>query len=358
MSRADTQAFNELIALLQTAGQQLLNERNQRDDIDLAEGYRHILDLTAIGIDLYLDNDPERPRFSRIVYPWRKMGGDNAHALYDFAPLCGDRDYRITGNKADTCYLAFTTYGGASAEKVDIHVNLNHSQMVFDEDGDFELLLTTQPEGKTGNVIALKPDTHSLIVRQYFHAIEYETEALLLIEPVAGLSPPAPESAASMARRIQSLVSFLKGWFAMSPIPWPDDIAAYNQPCPPFQASASTGHWSTPDNIHSFGFFKLKPDEALILRGTSPDCLYWSCHLWNSCMQTFDFRYFQCALSDQDVELNDDGSWELIIAHSDPGKPNWLETAGHEHGFIYFRWLQVAAMPGAIEAEVVKVPVR
>jgi hypothetical protein len=138
----------------------------------------------------------------------------------------------------------------------------------------------------------------------------------------------------------------------MSPIPWPDDMAAYNQPCPPFQASASTGHWSTPDNIHSFGFFKLKDNEALVLRGRSPECLYWSCHLWNSCMQTFDFRYFQCALSDQDVTLNADGSWELIIAHRDPGRPNWLETAGHEHGFIYFRWLQVADMPGAIEAEV------
>ena len=157
MSRADSQAFNELLTLLQTAGQQLLTERNQKDDIDIAEGYRHILDLTAIGIDLYLDNDPERPRFSRIIYPWRKMGGDNAHALYDFAPLCGDRDYVITGNKADTSYLAFTTYGGADAEKVDMHVNLNHAGMVFDDDGSFELLLTTQPEGKSGNVIALKP---------------------------------------------------------------------------------------------------------------------------------------------------------------------------------------------------------
>ena len=30
---------------------------------------------------------------------------------------------------------------------------------------------------------------------------------------------------------------------------------------------------------------------------------------------------------------------EFIIAHRDPGHPNWLDTSGYNFGFMTFRWL-------------------
>jgi hypothetical protein len=28
-----------------------------------------------------------------------------------------------------------------------------------------------------------------------------------------------------------------------------------------------------------------------------------------------------------------------VVAHADPGVPNWIETAGHRHGTMCFRWI-------------------
>ena len=29
----------------------------------------------------------------------------------------------------------------------------------------------------------------------------------------------------------------------------------------------------------------------------------------------------------------------IVIAHADPGVPNWLDASGHEEGFVTFRWI-------------------
>jgi hypothetical protein len=39
------------------------------------------------------------------------------------------------------------------------------------------------------------------------------------------------------------------------------------------------------------------------------------------------------------VTASRDGSVRVIIAAVDPGDGNWLDTAGHAHGFVLFRWL-------------------
>jgi hypothetical protein len=34
-----------------------------------------------------------------------------------------------------------------------------------------------------------------------------------------------------------------------------------------------------------------------------------------------------------------DGSYRIVIAHRDPGVPNWLDTEGHTEGTIFWRLL-------------------
>ncbi len=38
-----------------------------------------------------------------------------------------------------------------------------------------------------------------------------------------------------------------------------------------------------------------------------------------------------------------DGSVRLVIAHRDPGVPNWMDTSGHRHGAMGLRWNQAKA---------------
>ena len=48
-----------------------------------------------------------------------------------------------------------------------------------------------------------------------------------------------------------------------------------------------------------------------------------------------------------------DGSWEIWIAPRDPGRPNWVSTAGHHKGRIWFRWFLPERTPEPIDADVV-----
>jgi hypothetical protein len=37
-------------------------------------------------------------------------------------------------------------------------------------------------------------------------------------------------------------------------------------------------------------------------------------------------------------EVDPDGVIRLVVAHEDPGVPNWLDTGGHREGFLTPRW--------------------
>ena len=42
---------------------------------------------------------------------------------------------------------------------------------------------------------------------------------------------------------------------------------------------------------------------------------------------------------------NDDGSFQLVVAHADPGHPNWLNTADHHQGTMGVRWVRAESHP-------------
>ena len=79
---------------------------------DVADGYRFLTNIVSAAIDFYMESDPERPHFTRIVSPTRRFGGDNPDATYFYAPIRGDRAYRIRGRIQREVYLSYTIHGG------------------------------------------------------------------------------------------------------------------------------------------------------------------------------------------------------------------------------------------------------
>jgi hypothetical protein len=67
--------------------------------------------------------------------------------------------------------------------------------------------------------------------------------------------------------------------------------------------------------------------------------------LWNPFMQTFDYRYERIGINGEQAVFEPDGSWTLVIAARDPSHPNWLSTAGHRKGVIFFRWFLAQESP-------------
>ena len=75
--------------------------------------------------------------------------------------------------------------------------------------------------------------------------------------------------------------------------------------------------------------------------------------LWNRYLQSFDYRYRPVSLNRDQMEINPDGSFAVVIAHQDPGYPNWLWTEGRNFGLVYWRFLLPEGEIKPLSAEVV-----
>ena len=56
-------------------------------------------------------------------------------------------------------------------------------------------------------------------------------------------------------------------------------------------------------------------------------------------MQTLDFANRPVSLNRKQTRLEPDGSFQMILAHRDPGLPNWLDTEGRAFGLIFWRFM-------------------
>ena len=54
--------------------------------------------------------------------------------------------------------------------------------------------------------------------------------------------------------------------------------------------------------------------------------------------ESLDYRYASVHTNQLRATADTDGRVRLVVAHRDPGAPNWISTAGHRHGTMLFRW--------------------
>ena len=51
------------------------------------------------------------------------------------------------------------------------------------------------------------------------------------------------------------------------------------------------------------------------------------------------YRHRRVSLNRKQMQLGRDGSFRIVVAHRDPGVPNWIDGAGRTTGTIFMRFL-------------------
>ena len=92
------------------------------------------------------------------------------------------------------------------------------------------------------------------------------------------------------------------------------------------------------DAAYSMAPYFLGPDQALLITGRWPQCRMANICLWTRFQQTYDYSNRQVSLNRAQTQLEPDGSFRLVLAHSDPGCPNWLDTEGRPLGLVFWRF--------------------
>ena len=124
----------------------------------------------------------------------------------------------------------------------------------------------------------------------------------------------------------------------------------YLRRCP----AVSDAGLAAADAHYSMAPFLLGPDEAMIITGRWPQCRFANVCLWNRFQQTFDYQTRTVSLNRSQTRLDADGGFTMVLAHQDPGLPNWLDTEGNPFGLVFWRFFLVEGEVATPQVEVVK----
>jgi hypothetical protein len=364
---------------------------------NLAEGYRYLMGYVHSAIERAFHEDTARPSFRNALSILNRGTIDNADAIYFYAPIDGRLTYVVRGQVEDCSgwragssarsgrkaphYVIFeATSGVLAGDSGDLREltpgvkaqtgKLDSSAIQVDEDGCFEILLApTRPPGHEGNYIpTLKvvsrphptdphapPERYANHVsgRQVFNDWAREEAIHLSITQlgVEGTAASAygPDQAAAELRRCGELVrgqmhfwnafwTVLMGAYGHREGGLPGIEFARNQFNQINAASGATGGGMS-TNLYAGGVFELAPDEALVIESrVALEPQYMGFQLANLWGESVEYANALGSLNGFQSEVDSDGVMRLVVAHRDPGVPNWLDTTGHPEGFVTARW--------------------
>ena len=355
-------AFTELMDLLQEVDSRYLGpEWGLGTPDDVAGGFRAVMHILQGGLFSHFEEDALNPHFLRIVSPTRKFTGDNADAVYFEAAIDPGGAYRVRGNTGGAVYTSLTLEAGAQQGAFGTHTAgvINDEDFDVAGDGSFEVFLGGTPRKR--NWLALPPDASRITTRHYFEnplaaACDASISVRLEITSLEPQAPPPRPDDDSIAAGIRRVSNFLRSRTLEMPQPGQAEQPPFVSTTPnQFPLPIKPGNFTlaAADAAYSMAPYVLGPDQALIMRGRWPECRCANVSLWNRHMQTYDFRTRPVSLNRVQTELESDGNFRMVIAHRDPGVPNWLDTEGRPFGLVFWRFMLPEGDIRKPEAEVV-----
>jgi hypothetical protein len=343
-------AWNELLAQLGEADTRYLSPATGiARASDIADGHRFLAHALHSGLEQWLEADPQRPRAVRFVTPTLKLLGDNPDAVYYTAPIDPTRRYRVRGNTGGATYTSLTIEGGNSEGHYPKRVAgaLNDTQFDVKRDGSFQVMLGPNESGR--NRLKLEPDAGTLTTRSYFEtlrsaAADPDVKVRIAIEPLDDPGPPPTPTDETIAANLRRVANYFRAATIDQPTPPPDKQPPWvsrvpNQFKAPQKWQSAEGGFGAVDNAYAMAPYLVMPGEALVIEGRWPrKARFANVVLWNRFMQTYDYAHRRVSLNRKQTKLERDGSFRIVIAHEDPGVPNWIDTEGRVSGLVFWRF--------------------
>ena len=321
---------------------------------DVAEGYRWVTRLASLAQEWFVEkSDPAHPQLFLLQDEYRKLLVDNPDTRYLFAALEDHRRYRLSGRRGDAAYVGLTfgtpigrgAVGGRTGTLTQVHLD----QFELGPDGEVDVMIG--PPGSEGdpparNWVELVPGTGQLAVRETFFDRRQARPSELrldLLDP----EPPPRLAGDVLAPALEMAAIFLQFVAAGAHDMWKGTAGSVNR----FTGTAGSRHveaqedevrsHSDADMTYHGGRWVLEDGQALRVTVHQPErpFLYWGLTVASPWMESYDYRYTTTSLNNHTATKSADGSWELLIAPTDVGHPNWLDTGGRREGYMIVRWV-------------------
>ena len=325
------------------------------DAAQRAAGLRYLTRFLAAGLRLCIESDDaDHPVFARMIENAMSWGLDNPDCNYSWARVRGDASYRIEGTRG-------------SARQIEFQVNTGHFA-----DGKMPALSGGEGGWRTvshlaGDQLESEPDGRFAI------ALSRERASGQLAAPrrrgvascwcaststTGRTSSPACSRSRARTRATRPRRSRPSGCARASSSCssgstrarcW-DKVSRLLLSLPPntllmFDVPNDLDRPGLHGQSYGMGPFACAHDEAVIVEFPVPRCRMWSVALTNFWWESLEFGARQTSLNSHWARVDADGVFRGVIAHRDPGVPNWLDAEGCERGTLAVRFLFADATP-------------
>ena len=339
------EAWRDFCRRLERAGEAILGESYPDDRRTRSEGFRALTRLLTYATQLEIEaGDPLFPSFVRHQDPYNQWGGPNPDNVYLRANVDPAQSYRVWANDVRGVRQALFSLheGDMPLQEYGVYGECSLDQLERGPDGSLELWISPD-EGK-GNRIRMDPKARIFTIRIYQADWAVDAAPPFHIERVGheGLPRP-PLTPDAMARGLDRSVR----WVEASAAYWNQYTRAAWERSEPNQAAPARPAPGGADNILDGAcLWDLAEDEVLLLEVDRPDANYWSFVTHTlTWLESGDFDQRQTSLNGEQSHVDPDGRVRIVLAHTDPGVPNWLDTEERRRGMLIYRWVWARNAP-------------
>ncbi|BDX31031.1 hypothetical protein TUM20985_15780 [Mycobacterium antarcticum] len=286
------------------------------------------------------NQDKLRPKVSCITrlahpvadrqIPGSRWGIDNPDSVYRVIPISGDERYEIHGRVGEHRMTEnYFTLWDANMGTVAV---LNGRTMDVDADGSFTITVDADPAGDRPNHVQSTPDAHEFYIRDVLLNWDRDDANHLVVQRLGDaprtaartLDEQADATAAMMAHFANFTGKLSHGVYKMAPnhfdLAWSaDKVGAMRS------------------QVYVMGRFELNPGEAFVVDVGDGGAEYFTVPLSNIWGTTLNLVDRTGSLNKAQSEANEDGSYTYVIAPTDPGVANWIDSDGLHEGILTLR---------------------
>lgn len=336
---------------------------NANDPLLRQELYRALFSGMSAGYMSLLFADAEHPDFWPIFNGAYNFWFPNPDDSYYATPLDDKGSYKISGYRGSVRILDFEVASGdllprGTGTLGKVLANYDAQALHVGKDGSFEVVLSAErPVGWKGDWWQLGEGASYMLVRQISYDWLHEVDGRIAIERLDRPAIKPRPSAAQIEAGLRGVAEFSYEWNKLG-MDWMKTFPTrglVNKVT--VRSLTDVGGISTQKYIE--GMFDLQPDEALIYETEVPKkCRYWNIEITDMLWGNTDYVNRQSSLNGYSAKLDRDGKFRAVIAASDPGVPNWLDTAGYTQGTMMGRWKECEGNPNPQVIKVKLVDVR
>ena len=280
--------------------------------------------------------------------PGSRWGIDNPDNVYRFVPVDGASRYELTirPTSPGPVQFSFIVYDsfvgeGGRQDNLDKPVAALRDQDVKpNPDGSFTITIDSTPANGRANHLQTSPEAKVLLIRNTFSDWGGQNPQAASIRRVNGPAGAIFSKEQITSRAVELIhagIQTVLGWetkgFAAQATP--------NTIAPPFVRG---GGWGFAAN----GNFRIGSDEALVVTLDPAGAQYVGFDLTDPWLVSRDHIGATGSLNNHQVQANADGTYTYVVAPSDPGIANWVDTGGLHEGKLLIRW---QVLPASAKAD-------